>query len=129
MLNALKLIASLSIDITRVLSRCWYQTPSHASILAFSTPCNAKFPGLIFRPLDTSLKSPRSNQIKIIQLLPISQDVPLDLRIVDPRHKIFDVASHHICWVRDVLCAYTYVALLNQLRGGLHGFGHPIAVS
>lgn len=89
------------------------------------TPSNA-IPNPKYRRGPIQWSSP-SQQIKVIQLLPVPQDIPLDLRAINPRHKVLHAPCNEECGIGDGLRADPDMALLDKFRGGLHRFGHAEA--
>jgi hypothetical protein len=55
-----------------------------------------------------------SQKIKVIQLLTVTENVPLDLTGVDPGHKVLHVTCNQESWVIDNLSTDTDVALLDE---------------
>lgn len=65
-----------------------------------------------------------SQQIKVIQLLPVPHDIPLDLAAVHPGDIILHIARHQERRVRDDLAADPHMALLDK-RDRLHSSAPP----
>jgi hypothetical protein len=75
-------------------------------------------------PFFSHATATQSQQIKIIQLLPIPKYIPLDLTPIHPRNKIFHPAGNKERRIRNRLRPHPNMTLLNHLRSSLHGFRH-----
>lgn len=78
-------------------------------------PCTYLSPA----PQRTSLE-----QLEIIQLVPVLHNIPLNLAPDGPRDKVLRRPRDQVRRVRDRLGADAHVALLDQLRRGLHRLRH-----
>ena len=65
-----------------------------------------------------------SQQIKIIQLLPILENIPLHLTAIHPRDEILHVPRHQEGGIRYDLGAYAHVPLLHESHRRRHVLGH-----
>lgn len=66
----------------------------------------------------------QSQQLKVIQLIPILHNVPLNLASHGPRHKVLRVPRHQVRRIGNLVNADAHMALLDELRGGLDRLGH-----
>lgn len=71
--------------------------------------------------------SSSSQQIKIIQLLPIPQDIPLHLTPIHPRHVILHPPRHRKRRIRHHLRAHAHVPLLHEFHRRRHVLRHAQA--
>lgn len=58
----------------------------------------------------------RSQKIKVIQLLTVTQDIALDLTGVDPSHEVLHIARNQEGRIIDDLRTNTNVTLFNESR-------------
>lgn len=63
-------------------------------------------------------------KIKIIQLIPILQDIPLDLTPIDPSDKVLHASRNKVSSISHSLRTDSNMTLLNDLRCGLYSLCH-----
>ncbi len=66
-------------------------------------------------PASTSYLLAPLQQIEVVQLIPVLQDIPLDLRLIDPSDKVLHIPRDQIRRIRDNLRPDPNMALLNEL--------------
>lgn len=71
-----------------------------------------------------SATSPQLQQFKIIKLVTVLHDVPLDLAAHGPCHKVLHASRNQVRRVRNSLSSHAHVALLDHLGRSLDILGH-----
>ena len=74
---------------------------------------------MLFSATDTQLQ-----QLKIIKLVTVLHDVPLDLAAHSPCHKVLHASRNQVRRIRNSLGSHAHVALLNHLGCSLDILGH-----
>lgn len=96
-------------------------------MVAGGVQCHSSTPIHPVRSGSQSLLLHPSQQIKIIQLVPIPQDVPLHLTPIHPRHVVLHPPRHQERRVRHDLRAHAHVPLLHEPHRRRHVLRHAQA--
>lgn len=93
----------------------------HRIIACRRIPHGLSSPALILCPLPSN----SSQQLEVIQLIPVLHNIPLNLASHTPRHKVLRRPRHEIRRVRNRLGTDPHVSLLDHLGRRLHRLRHP----